>query len=63
MVLSGETLRRDRLQSACQKLIFSGMAIVGIVLIAQMSIWSILPGIVFTYGALIGLSVSGRADD
>ena len=59
MVLSGETVRRDRrLQSACQKLIFLAMAIVGMVLIAQM----ILPGVVLSYGALIGLSVSGRTD-
>jgi hypothetical protein len=63
MVLSGETVRRDRrLQSACQKLIFLAMAIVGMVLIAQMSIWFVLPGVVLSYGALIGLSVSGRTD-
>jgi hypothetical protein len=60
MVVSGGTGAVDRLQSAVPKLVFSGMAVAGTFLIGQMSFWFVLPGIVLSYGGLIGLSVVGR---
>ena len=49
-----------RLQSAVPKLIFSGMAVAGTFLIGQMSFWCVLPGVMLSYGGLIGLTVTGR---
>ena len=61
MVSSGEVGTVGRLQSAVPKLVFSGMAVVGTFLIGQMNFWLVLPGIVLSYGGLIGLSVVGRS--
>lgn len=60
MVMSGYAGSVNRLRSAVQKVVFSGMAVVGTYLISQMTLWLVVPGIVLSYGGLIGLSVSGR---
>ena len=60
MVSSGEAVTHGRLLAAALTLVTWGMGIVGIYLIAQMSVWHVLPGILLTYGALIGQTVAGR---
>lgn len=58
MVASGGT--RSRLNAAVPNLVFSGMAVVGTFLVGQLSFWFVLPGIVLSYGGLIGLTAVGR---
>ena len=60
MVSSGGAGTAERFHSAVPKLVCSGMAVLGTFLIGQMSFWFVLPGIVLSYGGLIGLSVIGR---
>lgn len=60
MVSSGGAGTAGRFQTAVPKLICSGMAIFGTFLIGQLSVWFVLPGIVLSYGGIIGLSMIGR---
>jgi len=61
MVSSGGIRVASRLQLAVPKLVCSGMAVVGTFLISQMSFWFVLPGVILSYGGLIGLSAIGRS--
>lgn len=60
MVSSGEARVSERLYSAIPRLVFSGMAVVGTFLISQLSFWCVLPGILLSYIALIGMTCCNR---
>ena len=57
---SGEVRVSARFCSAIPRLIFSGMAVAGTFLISQLSFWCVLPGVMLSYIALIGMTVSSR---